>query len=975
VKSPIASSRLEGVRAVRAWLAAVSVSILCAHASSLHALDPSRTLTQSVHRIWQVQQGLPQAWIYSIAQTGDGYLWLGTQTGLVKFDGVRFTMATDLEGLPSENLWVTHLIEEGDNILWIGTAQAGLFRLEGGTLSRFAQAEGLPSGPIQCLFHDRQGTVWVCTPSGLASLTQGTVRVFSAVADLPSADVRAACVAPDGTLFVGAGDSRVHRWDGTQFLTPALPMATSAEIRAMLCASDGTVWIGTASGLIRVRGGDVDRLTRAEGLADDSILTLTETRDGGILVGTSNGFSRIRARDIDSFRPQDGLSQSTVYSLYEDSEGSLWVATKHGLNQFLDSRAVPYTTSEGLPSNDTGPVLEDDRGTIWVGTLGGGLARFDGRTFTTLTSRDGLTSNSIFSLAEDRSGDLWVGTDSGLNRLKNGRVAGTWTTREGLPGNHVRALYADHAGTIWIATNRGPATFQGGAVRPVVDRRGSVLEPILAFGEDGGDRLLAAPDVASPVLNDADAIYRDSEGLVWVGTLGQGLRLIDGDRTYSFTVLDGLFDDVIYGIVDDGQGRLWLACSKGIFSLSRFDLRQFAAGEIQSFVSTPYSPLDALRTVEAQPGVQPAVMRTRSGQLWFATVRGVIVIDPEHFERKLVPPTVTVERVVVNGVSRRAAEIGTLPAGPNNLEFSYTGASFITPLRISFRHMLEGLDNDWVEAGSRREAFYTNLPPGRFRFRVVACIPDGTCRENVAAVNFSVAPHLYQRAWFLPLCLSALGLVGVGLYQLRIRRLREQFNLILTERGRIARELHDTLIQGFSGITMALQAVVSRLPVSSERASLEDIVADAGHAMKEARRSLMGLRRSDSASGLATAVAQTARQLTEANDVRLKLDLGDCQWTLTSDVEDNLLRIAQEALMNAVKHSGARTLQVTLDGTPQRIQLSVKDDGAGFDGDQPTPAGHYGLMGMRERAAQIGARLRIVTAPGRGTAVSVVLET
>ena len=953
------------------------VLALLALSQHAYALDPARTLTQYVHRIWQVQQGLPQAWIGSIVQTHDGYLWLGTQTGLVKFDGVRFTTIDEMDGVPAASLWVTHLLEDDRNALWIGTTGAGLIKLQGGIATRYSQSEGLPPGAVQCLFKDGQGHVWACTPNGLAELTDGKVRVFGTADGLSSPDVHAACVAPDGTLRAGAGDnSQLATWNGSRFLTRALPVPNAATIQSMLCAADGTVWIGTSDGLIRAHAGREDLLTVADGLADNSILTLTETHEGSVLAGTTNGFSRIRGNEVDSFRPQDGLSQSTVYSLYEDREGSLWAATKHGLNQFLDGRAIPYTTSEGLPSNNTGPVLQDSRGIIWVGTLGGGLARFDGHGFAALTTRDGLASNSIAALAEDKAGDLWVGTDAGLNRLRNGRIAGRWTTREGLPANGIRALYRDDAGTMWIATARGPAVFRDGAVRRVPDVRGGPSGPILAFGEDRAHQLYAAPEDDTPALRHADALYRDSDGLLWVGTLGEGLRLVDGNKTFSFSVLDGLFDDVIYGIIEDGQGRLWMACSKGIFSVSRADLRQFAAGTIKSFVSTPYSPLDGLRTVECQPGVQPAIARTKDGRLWFSTIRGVLVIDPEHFDRRLVPPAVIVEAVTVNGERRSAGEMGTLPAGLNNVDFKYTGASFIAPARITFRYTLQGLDKAWVEAGPRREAFYTNLPPGRFRFRVAACTPDGACNESASMVAFAVAPRFYQHSWFFPLCLVGIALAGGAMYQLRIRRLKEQFDLILAERGRIARELHDTLFQGFSGITMAMQAMVSRLPSSSsERQTLEDIVADAGDAMREARRSLAGLRRHDSSSGLAAAVAQATRQLTETNNVRVKLNLADCQCDLPPDVEYNLLRIAQEAILNAVKHSGARTLRVTLDSTEHHLQLSVKDDGAGFDESGTAPVGHYGVIGMKERAAQIGARLQVTSAPGRGTTVSVMMET
>jgi signal transduction histidine kinase len=470
-------------------------------------------------------------------------------------------------------------------------------------------------------------------------------------------------------------------------------------------------------------------------------------------------------------------------------------------------------------------------------------------------------------------------------------------------------------------------------------------------------------------------MYEDPAGLLWIGTLGDGLRLVDHDRTFSFSELDGLFDDVIYGIAADDHGRLWMACSKGIFSVNREDLRRFAAGAIHRIVSTPYSPLDALRTIECQPGVQPAVSRMQDGKLWFSTIRGLLVIDPSHLARPFMPPAVTIEDVTVNGERLAPGAIGALPAGRNNVEFSYTGVSFIAPTRITFRYQLEGFDKTWVNADARRQAFYTNLPPGQFRFRVSACNPDEVCNDTANSVAFRIEPRYYQRAWFLPVLALALALAGWTGYRLRIRRLRAKFDLILAERGRIARELHDTLIQGFAGITMAMQALASRLPASRTRGTLEEIVADAGLSLREARRSLAGLRsRPDSASGLVATVAQTARHLTDAQDLRLRLALDDVPADLPPDVQYNLVRIAQEAMLNAVRHSGARTLQVTLENTRGSLRLSVNDDGTGFDGEDAPPSGHYGLIGMKERAAQIGANFELTSERGVGTTVSVLLE-
>ncbi|MGH9668087.1 MAG: ligand-binding sensor domain-containing protein, partial [Bryobacteraceae bacterium] len=385
--------------------------------------------------------------------------------------------------------------------------------------------------------------------------------------------------------------------------------------------------------------------TVRNGLPDNWILCLQQASDGSLWIGTKDGFSRWHNGEIETFRSKDGLSQSSAYSAYEDREGSLWVGTKHGLNQFLDGRAIPYTASEGLPSNNTGPVLQDSNGVIWVGTLDAGLARFNGRRFSPLTTRDGLASNSIYALAADDSGGLWVGTDAGLNLLRGGRVTATYTTREGLPSNDIRCLFLDRSEVLWVGTNAGLTTFRGHTFVQPPGLRGVLTGSILAIGQDAQGRIFAATEGGDVHIyangqltefaqnglppRDIASFYRDQDGLLWMGTLGSSLRLLKDGKVFNFYMHDGLFDDEIYGILGDGQGRLWMACSKGIFSVSRSDLLKFAAGSLKQVVSSPYIPTDALRTIESKSDVQPAAARMQDGRLWFSTTRGLIAIDPQ----------------------------------------------------------------------------------------------------------------------------------------------------------------------------------------------------------------------------------------------------------------------------------------------------------------------------------------------------------
>ncbi|HTS76187.1 MAG TPA: two-component regulator propeller domain-containing protein [Bryobacteraceae bacterium] len=958
-----------------------SLFLLAASAGILFALDPNRTLTQYVHRIWQVQQGLPESSIYAILQSSDGYLWLGTQTGLVRFDGVRFTTLESIYPSAPSNVWIRGIAQDRDGALWVGTNESGVFRILNGSIDHYSEKDGLPSDTVQSVVAAGNGDVWICTVNGLARFSGGKFTAYNTSSGLATNTLRAAAIDADGKVWVGGESPDLNVWNGSKFDSVALTaIPHDAGVRAILPSRDGTLWIGTTEGLIARKNGHERMLTTKDGLTDDWILNLTESADGSVWIGTRSGYSRWRNGEIDSFRPQDGLSQSTVYAISEDREGSLWVGTKHGLNQFLDGRSIPYTTNEGLPTNDTGPVVQDSGGPMWIGTLGAGLTRYDRRRFTVLTTREGLASNWINTLAVDPAGGLWVGTDRGLNLLRSGAVSATYTTAQGLPSNVIHSLFEDRSGVLWVGTDRGAARLRNGKLEGPFEH-----EPILAIGEDGAANiyLAAANSVfrfsagksteilqnGSP-LRGVDAFFRDRDGNLWMGMLGGGLRLLRGGQFASFYIRDGLFDTEIYGIVSDDQDRMWMACSKGIFFVPRADLLRFAAGKLKHIVSTPYSPTDALRVIECKAGVQPAASVTSDDHLWFSTIRGLIMFDPQHLQRNAPPPPIVIEDVTVNGEDQAPAAIARLAPGLKNLEFRYTGLSYLAPTRTVFRYRLEGFDKTWINAGTRREAFYTNLPPGTYTFRVIGCSIDGLCNDTGAAVDFTLASHYYQRIWFFPLLAACIGAGIFVSYRMRVHRLREQFHLILTERNRIARELHDTLIQGLSGITMEMQALLGRMRSPEERGSLEEIIRDAGACLRETRRSVAGLR--SGGSGLASAIEQAARQITEAKDVRLKLKLENKPSGLAPDVEYNLVRIAQEAVTNSVKHSGARNVEVALDFTPKALHLSVRDDGSGFS-DSNGKHGHYGLIGMKERATHIGADLELATAPGRGTTVSVVL--
>ena len=833
--------------------------LLAAAGRSALALDSSRTLTQYVHRIWQTQPGLPEASIYSILQTRDGYLWLGTLQGLVRFDGVTFTpLETIYPGAPSD-VWIRSMIQDSTGALWVGTNETGVFRLENGVFTHFSQKNGLPSDVIQCLVPGDHGEIWICTSNGLARFDNGKFEVYRTAQGLSSNIVRAAAYILRRQALGRRGKHDPERLERVQiYSVPLETMPKDAGVRAIVTSGD-TLWIGTTEGLIQRVGGKERRYTTKDGLSDDWILAMAASRDGSLWIGTRNGFSRWHKGEIDSFRPQDGLSQSTVYSVFEDREGSLWIGTKHGLNQFLDGRAVPYTVNEGLPSNDTGPVIQDHAGTIWVGTLGAGLSRFDGRRFSDLTTKNGLASNQIDALAEDGQGNLWVGTDRGLNRLRDGRVVATYTAAQGLPANDVKSILSDAQGRLWVGTAAGPAMFRDGKfARPTGL---SLTQAVVAMGEDSGGRLYIA--TANGVLifdngkltemlqdnapmRSVDTFYRDRDGIMWIGMLGGPLRMVQNGRISNVLMRDGLFDSEIYGITTDAQDRLWMACSKGIFSVPRADLLAFAAGKIRKIVSTPYSPTDALRVIECKPGVQPAVSLMKNGDLWFSTIRGLIVIDPNHLLRNVPPPPIVIEDVIVNGEHELPAHIARLAPGRKNIEIQLHRVELSGAGKASRSATFStAMTKTGSTAGTRRSSLLYQSAAGNFP------VPgDGVqCRR-------SLQRHRQLRGVCAGVAILSAGVVlaaggrhdravhmaGVSAsHPAAARAVQPDSDGAEPHRARTARHADPGAFRDHYGDAGAGRKAAD----PEERDALQDIIQDAGTCLRETRRSGRGAAQRD----------------------------------------------------------------------------------------------------------------------------------
>jgi signal transduction histidine kinase/ligand-binding sensor domain-containing protein len=950
-------------------------------------LDATKSLTQYAHRIWGQEEGLFQPTIYSIVQTQDGFLWLGTQDSLIRFDGVQFREVEDGAGVPVfYRSLVRTLLEDDQRNLWAASIGGGIVRISpDGAVKRFTTQTGLPSDSVFCVVPDRQHVIWACTNQGLTRIAGEHVRVFTTADGLPSNQIRSTCEGADGTRWVAGLDFGLSRWSGTRFVSYFdQNFATHQISTALECGAGGAVWIGTSSGLLEIANGRTRRFSKADGLADDEVTSLRAESDGSLWIGTNDGISRYQNGNFSTYTTRDGLSHSVVLSLYTDREGTLWAGTKDGLDQFTDGKVTPFTTNEGLLSNDAGPVIEDAAGRLWMGTLGRGLDVFDGHRFRAITHRDGLLDDVVYSFAAAPNGGVWAGTRAGANLLANGKVLASFTTKDGLSGAEVRTLFVDHTGTLWAGTNGGLDRFTGTRF-VTAELSGTKNKEVLALGggrtvrlfvslEDLGfyyfrDRLPSpyALEVTHPV----DSYFVDhANHCVWMGSLGSGLlRWKNGVLTHV-RVKDGLYDNRIYSILQDDHTNLWMASSKGIFRVSKRELDDFASGKVHSITSIPFST-GQLR-FECRAGVQPAASRTRDGRLWFSTNNGFVVIDPNHLSRNHVAPPVAITSVLIDGRRVHAANAIELSPSERNLEIRYAGLSFVAPEKVSFQYILEGFDRTWIDAGNRREAFFTNLPPGDFHFRVRARNADGIWSVKAADLAITIEPRVYQRRWFFPL-LAVLLAAGVTVgHRRRIYRLHRSFDMVLAERNRIARELHDTLLQGLSGITMQMQAVWARLPASRERETLREIIQDAGKCSAEARRSLWGLRTVEPGSGeFANRLARVARQAIAHTPISLDLRLSPMSLNGLPEVEYQLLRIAQEAILNSVQHSNSNTVEVKLETDSSQLELTIADNGTGFPEDAEQRNGHFGLIGMRERAAEIGADLVISSTPGKGTVVSV----
>jgi signal transduction histidine kinase/ligand-binding sensor domain-containing protein/DNA-binding response OmpR family regulator len=746
-------------------------------------LDPGKPITQYVHDVWQIDQGLPQNSVFAMAQPRDGYLWVGTEAGLARFDGVAFTThnTTNAGGLPDN--YVSSLLSDRGDTLWAGTWIGGVARFNG---DKSTAVPGAAGSIVNCLYRDHAGTRWAGRAAGLERLAAGRFHPVPGT----ERDVNTLAEDVDGTLLIGT-EGGLRAWQHGR-LVPWQPQGGRIEgpVWTIYRDREGSLWFGTPAALYRAANGKLDRFTIADGLPPLGIRAIVETRNGQLWIGADGGgLARFAAGRFERFTTRDGLSDDAVTAILEDREGSLWVGTRTGgLNRFREPILTIYSRRQGLSANVIWSVSGDRQQGLWLGTQDGGLDHFQDGRFTTYTVKDGLPSNSVFATLQTSDGVLWVGTLNGIARLRHGHWENLAATGV-FPRGRVSAFLEDRTGALWIGTIYGLYRWKNGRLHDYSQEAGIATANVRALVEDQEGTLWIATHgrgllrlrndrfttfTTRDGLSDdiVESLYADEHGL-WVGTV-RGLNLVKDGRITVLPLSTTVFMTDIFQILKDDIGNLWLSSNQGLASVSQGALLDAAAGhrgsvELQEMVS-----LDGVRRIEFNGATHNAGWKSSDGRLWFPSIKGLVVVDPAHLRSNPLPPPVHIERLLVDG---RAVELTApleLPPGGGGLEFHYTATSLLVPERVRFRYMLQGYDRNWVDAGTRRVAYYTQVPGGRYRFRVIAANNDGVWNQVGAQVDLRLRPHFYEAVWFQALCGLALLIGAVGVFRLRVRRIQER---------------------------------------------------------------------------------------------------------------------------------------------------------------------------------------------------------
>jgi ligand-binding sensor domain-containing protein/signal transduction histidine kinase len=978
---------------------------------------------------WQREQGLQQSSIQALAQTRDGYLWLGCKDGVVRFDGLRFVVMGSEQGLT--NAPVQKLFGDHQGALWIGDADGGLTRWQNNEATMFTTRDGLPSGVVTALADDNHGRVWIGTDAGLVLRQNGRLSPLPAAEQFKGQPITALFKDRQGIMWMGVKGAGVFQFVDGKFVSVTDDETDDLlkDAHCLLMDQAGRIWIGAGEDYVLCREGvRWNRYRIPLSMAKSYVSTLAEESDGTMWAGLAGGgLLQFEENKFVAVNITGEATGNRVEALLTDHEGKLWVGTDAGLKRLQRKILFAFGQNEGLGFGVVQGLAEVAAGVIWAAKPNGSIYRWDGKNFSWLTTAGSVPHDSqVTALLVTRDGQCWVATANSLMLYKDPLTAADEGRQIETPHGSIISLAEDRKGSLWFGTHEGKVwQLRAGHWRAEADFTNAVTSIVPApddsiwFGTEGNGLYLLKNNIFSHIdkkeglsSDDVRTLYLDAQGALWIGTGGGGLSRWRDGHIASFTAHEGLPDNTISQILEDDAGRLWLGSSSGIASVSKERLDELADGKITSVYPQRFGRAEGMLSEECTGGFYPAGLKSKSGFLWFSTSKGVVVINPRVQPTATIMPNTVLEEVLVDGVpaplfhastARVAAEneqsgngklqMETLHIAPgkHRVEFRYTGLNFDAPESIRFRYRLEGLDNDWVDAGTRRTAFYSYLPPGNYRFRVVACNQDGLWSDNESSLVLIVSRHFWQTWWFITLAgLSLLVSVGVTVRIVEKRKLQrrlkhlEQERALERERTRIAQDLHDEM-----------GAKLCRISFLSEHArrgellpqELQDQITSISDASREVLHSLDEIvwvvnPQNDTLEHVASYVGQYAQEYFQLTGIECELDIPAQlpAHSLSSQIRHHLFLATHEALTNILKHSGAAHAKISMAYDNSIFEINISDDGKGFNSpafesraESSATISGDGLNNMWQRLADIGGSCSIESAPGRGTNIRFVM--
>jgi ligand-binding sensor domain-containing protein/signal transduction histidine kinase len=964
-----------------------------------------------VIRSWRTGAGLPQNTVNAIVQTPDGYLWVGTRDGLARFDGVRFTVFGLPDGLQSVEIQTLYVDRQGT--LWIGTSGGGLSRWVEGRIENVSLPHQVAAGDtVTALAEDADGRLWIGTFAGLSVWQNGGFVEMPELASVERIGIRALRRDRSGGMWIATLARGLYEFRNHRLAENRGPPGNETILAyCLLEDQDNSFWASVGNGTVLCRrGGEWSKYTETNGLPFVFITCLAQEADGTLWAGSlDDGLYCFQGGRFNPLRQEQGLSANDIRSLCSDREGNLWVGTRTGgLNRLSRRKLLSYGVAQGLTNDYTRSVAETEDGTLWVATTGGGLYRGGPDGFKPILP--------YYSFAESvlaaRDGSVWWGAAHGLLRWKDGKLSGSYTNETWVRSATVTALCEDREGGLWVGTTEGRlAHYKDGefvefphrvAHGPITglaqEAKGNLWVGSTAGGlrrlRLGSDSILSVTNLPSQAVR---TLYSDGEGSVWIGTAGAGLCHWLNGHVSTFSSRQGLGADTIVQIVEDDDGYLWLGCSRGILRVRKAALNELASGKTSFLHPRAFGVNDGMPVEECSSGFCPAGLKTKSGLICLSTVKGLVLLDSHRQENSAPPPNVLLEEVLVNGQIltpeaglvgqlndrrasesldlRRARKI-TISPGGRELELHYTGISFGSPEKLRFRYQMQGLDQDWVEVGERRTAYYHQLAPGHYVFSVLACNTDGGWSEEAPLLDITARPYLWETAWFrIPAAVAALGLLAVAARLVERRRYKRRLALmearhaVERERLRITQDMHDdigSILTQVSQLSDLGQTQAEGQPAA--RGQFERIGSQARAAVQALDEIVWATNpKNDNLPRFAEYVCRFADEFFEDTALRcwqeVPTDLPSVP--LGAELRHNVFLAVKEAFNNVRKHSCATEVWLRLALVDSRVSLEIEDNGRGFNLQQTAPGGN-GLENMRTRLAECGGQAEIISQAGQG---------